>query len=101
MERTGMPLGAMVFLGAVLLIFAALDAVMLFSLLRPGDERGQVVVWKASALTLLGIMGSHLLTVAVSVVRGMSMDTNSLVQLEVGAIIYCLSLLYYRRRHGG
>ena len=47
MEQTGTPLGAMIFLMAVLLLFAVLDGIMLCSLLRPGDERGQIVVWKA------------------------------------------------------
>lgn len=101
MEQTGTSLGAMIFLMAVLLLFAVLDGIMLCSLLRPGDERGQIVVWKASAFTLLATVGSHLLTVVTSFVRGASMATNSLVQLEAAAIIYCLSLLYYRRRHGG
>ncbi len=101
MEQTETSLGAMIFLMAVLLLFAVLDGIMLCSLLRPGDERGQIVVWKASAFTLLATVGSHLLTVVTSFVRGASMATNSLVQLEAAAIIYCLSLLYYRRRHGG
>ena len=101
MEQTGTPLGAMIFLMAVLLLFAVLDGIMLCSLLRPGDERGQIVVWKASAFTLLATVGSHLLTVVTCFVRGASMATNSLVQLEAAAIIYCLSPLYYRRRHGG
>ena len=35
---------------AVLLIFAVLDIAMIISLVRPGDERGQIIVWKASAL---------------------------------------------------
>ena len=101
MEQTETSLGAMIFLMAVLLLFAVLDGIMLCSLLRPGDERGQIVVWKASAFTLLATVGSHLLTVLTGFVRGASMATNSLVQLEAAAIIYCLSLLYYRRRHGG
>ena len=101
MNQTGMPIGAIIFLGAVLLVFAALDGVMLFSLLRPGDERGQIVVWKASAFTLASTTGAHLLNVAVSFIWARSMSTNCLVQLEVAAILYCLSLLYYRRRHGG
>ena len=36
-----MPMGAMVFLGGVLAVFAVVDLVMLVSLLRPGDERWQ------------------------------------------------------------
>ena len=101
MNQTGMPVGTIIFLGALLLIFAALDGAMLFSLLRPGDERGQIVVWKASAFTLASTAGAHLLNVAVSFIWAKSMSTNSLIQLEVAAILYCPSLLYYRRRHGG
>ena len=39
-----MPIGAMIFLGVVLAMFAVLDIIMLVTLLRPGDERNQVVV---------------------------------------------------------
>ncbi len=44
MEMEAMPLGAIIFLIVVLLLFAVMDVVMLVTLLRPGDERGQVVV---------------------------------------------------------
>lgn len=37
-----MPVPAQLFLGVVLLVFAALDIIMLISLLRPGDERNQI-----------------------------------------------------------
>ena len=42
---------------AILLAFAVLDIAMIISLIRPGDERGQIIVWKASAFTLLGMTG--------------------------------------------
>ena len=42
-----MPTSAMIFLGVVLLLFAALDVAMLITLMRPGDERNQAVVWRA------------------------------------------------------
>ena len=42
-----MPAGAMIFFGTVLLVFTTLDLYMLASLLKPGDERNQVIVWKA------------------------------------------------------
>ena len=48
-----MPVGAMIFLGVVLAVFTVLDIFMLVTLLKPGDERNQIIVWKASSFTLL------------------------------------------------
>ena len=101
MFTEGMPLGAMIFLIVVLLIFAALDLVMLVTLLRPGYERGQVVVWKASAWTLLAMVGSLILDVIYNFVRGQYMSVNPFVMLEVMAIIYCVALVVIKKRHGG
>ena len=101
MTTEAMPLGAMIFLIAVLLIFAAMDVVMLVTLLRPGDERGQVVVWKASAWTLLAVVGTLILDVIENFVRGQYMSVNSFVLLEVTAIIYCVALVVIKKRHGG
>ena len=96
-----MPIGATIFLIVMLLIFTALDGIMLVSLLRPGDERGQVVVWKASAFTLLGTSGGMVLEVVENFVRAQPMAINPMVHLQVTAILYFAALLYYRRRHGG
>ena len=96
-----MPLGAMVFLGVVLIVFAALDLFMLFSLLKPGDERNQIIVWKASAFTLLSMVGASVLVVIENFVRAQPMAVNPFVQLEIAAILYFASLMYYKRQHGG
>lgn len=96
-----MPLGAMVFLGVVLVVFAALDLFMLFSLLKPGDERNQIIVWKASAFTLLAMVGASVLEVIENFVRAQPMAINPFVQLEIAAILYFASLMYYKRQHGG
>ena len=101
MITEAMPLGAMIFLIVMLLIFAALDIVMLVTLLRPGDERGQVVVWKASAWTLLSVVGSLILDVIKNFVRGQYMSVNPFILLEVTAIIYCIALVVIKKRHGG
>ena len=101
MTTEPMPLGAMIFLAVVLLIFAVLDLVMVVTLLRPGDERSQVVVWKASAWTLLAVVGTLILDVIENFVRGQYMSVNPFVLLEVTAIIYCVALLVIRKRHGG
>ena len=47
-----MHIGATIFLGVILAVFAVLDGFMLVSLLKPGDERNQIIVWKASSFTL-------------------------------------------------
>ncbi len=96
-----MPIGAMVFLGGVLAVFAVVDLVMLVTLLRPGDERSQVVVWKASAWTLLGTTGGLVLEVAENLIRSQPMAINPLIHLEVVAILYCGALLYFRKKLGG
>ena len=101
MITEAMPLGAMIFLIVMLLIFAALDIVMLVTLLRPGDERGQVVVWKASAWTLLSVVGSLILDVIENFVRGQYMSVNPFILLDVTAIIYFVALVVIRKRHGG
>ncbi len=96
-----MPIGAMIFLGVILVIFAALDIMMVVSLAKPGDERNQIIVWKASSLTLLGMVGANLLNVVYSFVRAQPLMQNSLIQLETTAIMYFVILLYYKIRHGG
>ena len=96
-----MPVGAMIFLGLVLVVFSGLDIFKLVSLLKPGDERNQIIVWKASSFTLLAIVGSNILDVIENFVRAQPMTLNPFIQLEVAAIVYFVSLMFYRRKHGG
>ena len=96
-----MPIGAIIFLGVVLVVFSALDIIMLVSLSKPGDERRQIIVWKASSFTLLAIMGGLVLEVIENYVRAQPMAINPFVQLEVGAILYFAALMYYKRKHAG
>ena len=96
-----MPVGAMIFLGVVLTVFALLDMFMLISLLRPGDERSQIIVWKASSFTLLTMVGTTILNVIYNFVKAQPMTLNPFVQLEVAAILYFVALLVYKRKHGG
>lgn len=86
---------------SVLLIFVGLDLYMLFTLLHPGDERGQLVVWKASAYTLLATSGGLILDVIGAFVRAQVMAINPLVHLIVTGIIYFIALFYFRRKLGG
>jgi len=96
-----MPGGAMIFLGVVLAVFTVLDIFMLVTLLKPGDERNQIIVWKASSFTLLGVVGANILTVIEKFVTAQPLTQNPFVQLEVFAIMYFVSLMYYKRKHSG
>ena len=96
-----MPVGAMIFLGVVLAVFTVLDIFMLVTLLKPGDERNQIIVWKASSFTLLGVVGANILTVIEKFVTAQPLTQNPFVQLEVVAIMYFVSLMYYKRKHSG
>ena len=96
-----MPVGAMIFLGFVLSVFTVLDIFMLVTLLKPGDERNQIIVWKASSFTLLGVVGANILTVIEKFVTAQPLTQNPFVQLEVFAIMYFVSLMYYKRKHSG
>ena len=88
-----MPVGAMIFLGVVLAGFTVLDIFMLVTLLKPGDERNQIIVWKASSFTLLGVVGANILTVIEKFVTAQPLTQNPFVQLEVFAIMYFVSLM--------
>ncbi len=90
----------MVFIVA-LVIFAVLDIAMLVTLLRPGDERNQIIVWKASSFTLISVVGCLILEVIEKFARAQSMVINPFVHLEVIAIVYFVSLVYYKRKLGG
>ncbi len=96
-----MPFAAMLFLGCVLLVFTVLDVIMLASLLRPGDERSQIIVWKAGSFTLLAMIGAKIIDVIENLVRAQPMTANPFIQLESAAIIYFIALMYYKKRYSG
>ena len=96
-----MPVGAMIFLGVVFVVFCALDLFMVVTLLLPGDERSQVIVWKAGSFTLLGMVGAGILNVIENFVRAQPMEVNPFIQLEVAAILYFCAFLFYKRKLGG
>ncbi len=74
---------------------------MLVSLLKPGNERNQVLVWKSSFFILLAMVGANILDVIENFVRAQPMSQNPFIQLEVAAIVYFLALMFYKKRHGG
>lgn len=96
-----MSIGALLAMGIVFLLFPALDIFMLVTLVAPGDERNQVIVWKASVFTLLATMGGMLLDVLAAFLQGQPLTANPLIQLETAAILYFAALLFFKKRHGG
>lgn len=79
----------------------ALDIAMLVSLLRPGDERRQLVVWKASTWTLVGLVGMLVIEVAKGFVTGSVDMINPFIHLTVAATLYFGFSLYFKRKLGG
>ena len=53
-----------------LVLLIVLDVAMLISLMAPGDERRQMIVWKSSAFTLLSTAGSLALEILVDLASG-------------------------------
>lgn len=101
MEFMGMPLGAALFLGGALLGFGALDITMLVSLLKTGDERSRIIVWKTSTFAFNAMVGALVLDVITNYVTKQPMTINPFIQLQVAAVLYCAALLYYRKKLGG
>ena len=91
---------ALVLFGIFLLILIILDIAMIVSLLRTGDERRQLIVWKASTSTLLVVVGGLVIDIVESLVRSEAMLINPFIKLSVTAMVYLLTLLYYKKRYG-
>ena len=91
---------ALVLFGIFLLILIILDIGMIVSLLRTGDERRQLIVWKASAFTLLIVVLTLVIDVIESIVRVEAILINPFIKLSVTAMVYLLTLLYYKKRYG-
>ena len=78
-----------------------LDIAMVVSLLRPGDERRQLVVWKASTCTLMGLVGMLIIEIIKGFVTGSVDMINPFVHLTVAATLYLGFSLYFKRKLGG
>ena len=85
----------------ILLLFVVLDIAMIISLVRPGDERGQIIVWKASAFTPLGMAGALIIEIIENLATGQEMTMNPFIHLTATAIVYFGALLFFKKRHGG
>lgn len=91
----------LVLFGLYLLIMIVLDVAMIISLIRPGDERRQMIIWKAGNWTFVGITGSLVISIIESIIKVQEMSVNPFIVLSTAATIYFLSLMYYRKKFGG
>lgn len=94
-----MNLGLVLF-GVFLFGLITLDIMMIVSLIKPGDERKQMIVWKASTYTLFAMVGSMVIDIVISIIRVESMMINPFTRLGATALIYCIVLLYYKKKYG-
>ena len=91
------------FAGFFLLL--GLTGVMFVSILRRGDERRRLILLHAGSTSFSAFVGMLLLEiilgVAGSITQGIPMgEKNPLVLLMTAALVYCVSLCYYKRRYG-
>lgn len=77
-----------------------LDLAMILSLVRSGDERRQLMVWKASTFTLCGAVGVMVINVFRQIFSPGEIS-EPFSQLGATAVIYFCCLFYYRRKLGG
>ena len=91
----------LVLFAVFLLVLIGLDVAMLVSLVRPGEERRKLIVWKASTWTLTGTVGSLVISTVECVVRSQQLCVNPFITLSVAAMLYFVCLLYYRKKYGG
>ena len=87
--------------GLFLLLSVVLDVCMIVSLVRPGDERRQLIVWKAGTWTLVGTAGSLVISIIECIVRNEAVSVNPFIVLSTAAILYFVLLLIYKRKYGG
>lgn len=83
-----------------LIILILLDFSMLLSLLKRGDERRQLIVWKASTFTLLVLTLTFIYDVVSSILHTEPMTINPFIRLSTTAIMYTVSLLYFKKQYG-
>ncbi|GAA6393859.1 Uncharacterised protein [uncultured Flavonifractor sp.] len=86
--------------GVFLLLLIVLDVGMIVSLVRQGDERRQMIVWKTSTYTLLGASGALVLDIIENLVRSQPMAVNPFIHLASTATIYFVVLMIYRKKYG-
>ena len=84
-----------------LLVLIFLVLAMVISMLRPGDERKQMIVWKTSASTLLVAVLMLVFNVMEALIKKEPTLVNPFIHLSVVAMVYFVTLLVEKKRYGG
>lgn len=84
-----------------LLVLIFLDLAMVISMLRPGDERKQMIVWKTSASTLLVTVLMLVFNIVEALIKKEPTLVNPFIHLSVVAMVYFVTLLVEKKRYGG
>ena len=84
-----------------LLVLIFLDLAMVISMLRPGDERKQMIVWKTSASTLLVTVLMLVFNVVEALIKKEPTLVNPFTHLSVVAMVYFVTLMVEKKRYGG
>ena len=90
----------LILFGLFLLGTIVLDVAMVVSLARVGDERRQLIVWKAGSFTLLVMVLTQVFDVVETVVRAQKLQSNPFIDLSVTAVTYFVVLLVLKKRYG-
>ncbi len=90
----------LILFGLFLLGTIVLDVAMVVSLARVGDERRQLIVWKAGSFTLLITVLTQVFDVVEAVVQVQKLQSNPFIDLSVTAVTYFVVLLVLKKRYG-
>ena len=86
----------------LLLGLTALDIALVVSLIRPGDERRQLIVGRASLWAFTAMVGATLIEV-IETAAGLSdgVPLSPFVRLTVAAVMYAVFLGWFKHKYGG
>ena len=85
----------------IILAIIVLDIAHFVSLVRPGDERRQMIVGKASLWSFTGLVGCFVIRFVENMIRGTAEGMNPFTMLATAAIMYFIFLMYFKRKYGG
>lgn len=100
MENQGTTVAVILF-AAFLLLCLVLILRMFFYLLQLGDERRQASVGKACTFSFSGTVGYLLFAILRSIFNKESILINPLIILIAAAVLFTISLGWYKRKLGG
>ena len=86
---------------AFLLFIFVCDIVMIASMIKTGDERKQMIVYRASFTTLWVTVGRWIIDIVRGLVNPPMTDGIIFIELGVVAMTYCVCMIYYKRKYGG